>query len=85
MQPSRLEPALCAASSGIPASCTAAKKVDQISHALHLRGVMVIVTSSVCSSSGPTVVCPASVQDRWYSRAVLQAYAKSLSFLKLLT
>ena len=36
MQPSRLEPAPCAASSGIPASCMAAKKVDRISHALHL-------------------------------------------------
>src|SRR5215208_6887004 len=44
-----------------------------------------IVTSSVCSSSGPTVVRPASVQDRRDSRAVLQGYAKSLSVLKLLT
>jgi hypothetical protein len=85
MQPSRLEPALCAASRGIPASCMAAKKVDRISHALHLRGVMVIVTSSVCCSSDRTVTRPASVQDRRYSRAVLQGYAKSLTFKKLLT
>src|SRR5215218_8444444 len=85
MQPSRLEPALCAASSGIPASCMAAKKEDRISHALHLRVVMVIVTSSVCCSSDRTVTRPASVQDRRYSRAVLQGYAKSLTFKKLLT
>src|SRR5215207_2126794 len=85
MRPSRLEPALSAASSWIPASCTAEKKVDRMSHVLHLRGVMAIVTSSVCSSSGPTVARPASVQDRRYSRTVLQGYAKSLSLLKLLT
>ena len=54
--PSSLETSsLSAASSGIPASCMAEKKVDWMSHALHLRGVMAIVTSSVCSSNGPTV------------------------------
>jgi len=64
MQPSRLEAALCAASSGIPASCTAAKKVDQISHALHLCAVV--------ARTGGTA-------------GRVTAYAKSLTFKKLLT
>jgi hypothetical protein len=45
--------------------------------------VRAIVTSSVYSSSGATVARPASVQDQWYSRALLEGYVKSLSFKKV--
>ena len=61
------------------------EKVERMSHALHLREVMAIVTSSACSSSGPTIASPASGQNQRYSRALLQGYAKCLSFIKLLT
>ena len=56
----------------------AEKKVERMYHALHLRRAMAIVTSSVCSSSGPTVVRPASVHDggtagRYYYRGTQRA------------
>lgn len=58
-------------SSGIPASRTAAKRVDSISHALHPRGVTAIVASSFSSRNCPTAAKPASVHPRRGRRALI--------------
>src|SRR5215210_5465327 len=70
---------------GSPPPAWRKRKSTGCPHVLHLRGVMAIVTSSACSSSGPPIASPASGQNQRYSRALLQGYAKSLSFIKLLT